>query len=226
MGGISHPQVVFRMWSHHNSGLTLRWVPGYLPHCAQQCNFWSYRSPWCVVPCNCHWAATKTVGWVSACNKRGWDFVLIIYIYIWFAFDVWMFMVDVWNKLPPFVVIVIVRKHGCTADMSWTLWPNLVSPRFINCIQFPSIAQIPWHFQGFLFRNRSCHGSFSASVASWGMACCQCCCIKDSEIVSVATWNVLCVDGQNLHRKSSPIPPERDGMYEIQRLGLIVGLHN
>lgn len=30
-----------------------QWVPGYLPHFLQQCNFWSYRSPWCVVPCNC-----------------------------------------------------------------------------------------------------------------------------------------------------------------------------
>eukprot|EP00434_Breviolum_minutum_P036409 symbB.v1.2.032255.t1/scaffold3848.1/size51340/2 len=32
-----------------------QWVPGYLPHCLQQINFWSYRSPLCVCPINCVW---------------------------------------------------------------------------------------------------------------------------------------------------------------------------
>eukprot|EP00438_Fugacium_kawagutii_P014840 Skav234814 [mRNA] locus=scaffold69:758408:765282:- [translate_table: standard] len=36
-----------------------QWKPGYLPHWAQQCNFWSYRSPWFVCPINCHWAPRR-----------------------------------------------------------------------------------------------------------------------------------------------------------------------
>ena len=49
-----------------------QWVPGYLPHCLQQCNFWSYRSPCCAAcPCNC--AFGKKMGYyVVGCGCYVW----------------------------------------------------------------------------------------------------------------------------------------------------------